>query len=77
MVGQRTQMGVWELLSVMFVAEAVFGPAGLVAAPPFYAYLKNGTGRRATGVTLGRHHRRATCACWRSRLRGFVGTNPE
>ena len=31
---------VWELLAVMFVAEAVFGPAGLVAAPLFYAYLK-------------------------------------
>ena len=29
-----------ELLAVMFVAEAVFGPAGLVAAPLFYAYLK-------------------------------------
>ena len=39
-VGQRTQMGVWELLSVMFVAEAIFGAAGLVAAPLFYAYLK-------------------------------------
>ena len=39
-VGSRTHMGVWELLSVMFVAEAVFGPAGLVAAPLFYAYLK-------------------------------------
>ncbi len=39
-VGLRTHMGVWELLSVMFVAEAVFGPAGLVAAPLFYAYLK-------------------------------------
>ena len=39
-VGQRTHMGVWELLSVMFVAESVFGPAGLVAAPLFYAYLK-------------------------------------
>ena len=39
-VGQRTHMGVWELLSVMFVAEAIFGPAGLVAAPLFYAYLK-------------------------------------
>jgi predicted PurR-regulated permease PerM len=24
----------------MFVAESVFGPAGLVAAPLFYAYLK-------------------------------------
>lgn len=39
-VGQRTHMGVWELLAVMFVTEAVFGPAGLVAAPLFYAYLK-------------------------------------
>ena len=38
-VGRRTQMGVWELLSVMFVAEAVFGPAGLVAALLFYACL--------------------------------------
>jgi predicted PurR-regulated permease PerM len=39
-VGSRTQMAVWELLAVMFVAEAVYGPAGLVAAPLFYAYLK-------------------------------------
>ncbi len=39
-VGSRTRMAVWELLTVMFVAEAVFGPAGLVAAPLFYAYLK-------------------------------------
>lgn len=39
-VGSRTHMAVWELLAVMFVAEAVFGPAGLVAAPLFYAYLK-------------------------------------
>lgn len=39
-IGQRTHMAVWELLCVMFVAESVFGPAGLVAAPLFYAYLK-------------------------------------
>lgn len=39
-VGARTHMGVWELLAVMFVSEAIFGPAGLVAAPLFYAYLK-------------------------------------
>lgn len=39
-VGRRTHMAVWELLSVMFVAETLFGPAGLVAAPLFYAYLK-------------------------------------
>ena len=39
-VGRRTHMGVWELLAVMFTAEAVFGPAGLVAAPLMYSYLK-------------------------------------
>ena len=39
-VGARTHMSVWELLAVMFVAEAIFGPAGLVAAPLYYAYLK-------------------------------------
>lgn len=39
-VGRRTHMAVWELLTVMFIAESVFGPAGLVAAPLFYAYLK-------------------------------------
>ena len=39
-IGHRTHMGVWELLAVMFVMEAVFGPAGLVAAPLFYAYTK-------------------------------------
>ena len=40
-IGHRTHMSVWELLAVMFVMEAVFGPAGLVAAPLFYAYVKN------------------------------------
>ena len=39
-IGHRTHMGVWELLSVMFAMEAVFGPAGLVAAPLCYAYFK-------------------------------------
>ena len=39
-IGHRTRMGVWELLAVMFVMEAIFGPAGLVAAPLFYAYAK-------------------------------------
>jgi len=39
-VGRRTHMAVWELLAVMFVAEAIFGPAGLVAAPLYYAYAK-------------------------------------
>ncbi|MFV0679206.1 AI-2E family transporter [Ottowia sp.] len=39
-IGHRTHMGVWELLAVMFTFEAIFGPAGLVAAPLFYAYTK-------------------------------------
>ena len=39
-IGSRTHMGVWELLAVMFIMEALFGPAGLVAAPLFYAYAK-------------------------------------
>ena len=39
-IGHRTHMSVWELLAGMFVMEAVFGPAGLVAAPLFYAYAK-------------------------------------
>jgi predicted PurR-regulated permease PerM len=39
-IGHRTHMGMWELLTVMFVMEASFGPAGLVAAPLFYAYVK-------------------------------------
>ncbi|MDR2128203.1 MAG: permease [Burkholderiaceae bacterium] len=39
-IGRSTHMGVWELLAVMFTLEAIFGPAGLVAAPLFYAYLK-------------------------------------
>ncbi|MDO8414856.1 MAG: AI-2E family transporter [Agitococcus sp.] len=39
-VGSRMHMAAWELLSAMFVLEAVFGVPGLVAAPFFYAYLK-------------------------------------
>jgi predicted PurR-regulated permease PerM len=39
-VGQRTNTSAWELLTVMFIGEAVFGVAGLVAAPLYYAYTK-------------------------------------
>lgn len=39
-VGQRTNTAAWELLTVMFIGEAVFGVAGLVAAPLYYAYAK-------------------------------------
>jgi predicted PurR-regulated permease PerM len=39
-VGRRTATGVWELLAVMFVAEALVGIVGLIAAPLYYAYIK-------------------------------------
>ena len=39
-VGKRTNTAAWELLSVMFIGEAIFGVAGLVAAPLYYAYVK-------------------------------------
>ena len=39
-VGQRTNTTVWELLTVMFIGEAIFGLSGLVAAPLFYAFVK-------------------------------------
>jgi predicted PurR-regulated permease PerM len=39
-IGARTQTTTWELLTVMFVADAIFGLPGLVAAPLFYAYAK-------------------------------------
>ena len=39
-VGKRTNTSAWELLTVMFIGEAVFGIAGLVAAPLIYAFTK-------------------------------------
>ncbi len=39
-VGKSTHTAAWELLSVMFIGEAIFGVAGLVAAPLYYAYAK-------------------------------------
>jgi predicted PurR-regulated permease PerM len=39
-VGSRTNTAAWELLTVMFIGEAIFGVAGLVAAPLYYAYVK-------------------------------------
>lgn len=39
-VGSKTSTSVWELLAVMFAAEAVLGVVGLVAGPLYYAYLK-------------------------------------
>lgn len=40
-VGSRISARAWELLIAMLVMEAIFGLAGLVAAPIYYAYLKD------------------------------------
>ena len=39
-IGARINAKAWELLIVMIAMEAVFGIAGVVAGPIFYAYLK-------------------------------------
>jgi predicted PurR-regulated permease PerM len=39
-IGTQIQAHAWELLIAMLVMESVFGIAGVVAAPIFYAYLK-------------------------------------
>lgn len=39
-VGNRIGSSAWELLIAMLVMEAAFGIRGLIAAPIFYAYLK-------------------------------------
>ena len=40
-VGHRIHAKMWELLVAMLFMEAAFGVSGLVAAPIFYAYLKD------------------------------------
>jgi predicted PurR-regulated permease PerM len=39
-VGARISAQSWELLLAMLVMEAAFGLAGVIAAPIYYAYLK-------------------------------------
>ncbi|GGY62079.1 membrane protein [Cellvibrio zantedeschiae] len=39
-IGTQIQAKAWELLIAMLVMESIFGIAGVVAAPIFYAYLK-------------------------------------
>lgn len=39
-IGTQIQARAWELLIAMLVMESIFGFAGVVAAPVFYAYLK-------------------------------------
>jgi predicted PurR-regulated permease PerM len=40
-VGRRIESRAWELLLAMIVMEAAFGIAGVIAAPIYYAYLKD------------------------------------
>lgn len=40
-IGTRINARAWELLLAMLVMEAMFGMAGLVAAPIYYAYIKD------------------------------------
>ncbi len=40
-IGGRIAARAWELLLAMLVLEAIFGLQGVVAAPVFYAYLKD------------------------------------
>ena len=40
-VGRRVESHAWELLLAMLAMEAAFGIAGVVAAPIYYAYLKD------------------------------------
>jgi predicted PurR-regulated permease PerM len=46
-VGAQINARAWELLVAMLFMEAAFGVAGLVAAPIYYAYLKDELGARA------------------------------
>jgi predicted PurR-regulated permease PerM len=39
-VGTQIRAFAWELLIAMLVMETLFGSAGLIAAPIYYAYLK-------------------------------------
>jgi predicted PurR-regulated permease PerM len=41
LVGIQVQAHAWELLLAMLVMEAAFGVPGLIAAPIYYAYLKD------------------------------------
>ena len=41
LVGNQIQARAWELLLAMLLMEAAFGIAGLIAAPIYYAYLKD------------------------------------
>ena len=39
-IGSRIHAAAWELLIAMITMEAIFGMAGVISAPIYYAYLK-------------------------------------
>jgi predicted PurR-regulated permease PerM len=41
LVGSQIQARAWELLIAMLLMEAAFGIGGLIAAPIYFAYLKD------------------------------------
>jgi predicted PurR-regulated permease PerM len=41
MIGAQVHARAWELLLAMLVMEAAFGIPGLIAAPIYYAYVKD------------------------------------
>ncbi|MFZ4762417.1 MAG: AI-2E family transporter [Alphaproteobacteria bacterium] len=45
-IGSRIHSRAWEILVVMLVMEAAFGIAGIIAAPIYYAYLKDELSRQ-------------------------------
>jgi predicted PurR-regulated permease PerM len=40
-MGGQINARAWELLLAMLVMDAIFGIPGVIAAPIYYAYLKN------------------------------------
>jgi len=45
-VGRRVESRAWELLLAMVAMEAAFGISGVIAAPIYYAYVKDELGER-------------------------------
>ena len=46
-IGGQIKAYTWELLTAMLVMEAIFGVAGVIAAPVFYAYIKRELSERS------------------------------
>jgi predicted PurR-regulated permease PerM len=40
-IGKRIESRAWELIAAMLAMEAAFGISGVIAAPIYYAYIKD------------------------------------